>query len=189
MEKTLCQEHMFLSGVNSFLKEKMKSSLTADLDIWHQIQMETLKSWELWHGMINVMLSDWLQKNWRSVERDYMIDSSWKIGDEESLCWDGVQEPHFQARNFCWKNCVHGTHIYLPDLASCDFFLLHSMKNHLRGFHLDTMEGIWKVILTILNSLQENDFWKWTDSWKQCWNSRIAARGNYFHADHHCSSW
>jgi hypothetical protein len=56
-------------------------------------------------------------------------------------------------------NCVHGTHIHLPDLAPCDFFLLHSMKKYLRGLHFDTMEGIWKVILTILNSLQENGFW------------------------------
>jgi hypothetical protein len=45
------------------------------------------------------------------------------------------------------------------------------------------MEGIWKVILTILNSLQENDFWNFID----CRNSYIAAGRNYLQADH-CSS-
>jgi hypothetical protein len=53
-------------------------------------------------------------------------------------------------------NCVHETHIHLPDPYD---FLLHSMKKYLRGLHFDTMEGIWKVILTVLNSLQKNGFW------------------------------
>lgn len=69
----------------SFLKEGMKLSLTANLDIWHQIQMETSKSRELWHRMINVMLSEWLQKNWRSVERLY----DW-----------------FQLKNWGWRKFV-----------------------------------------------------------------------------------
>jgi hypothetical protein len=35
------------------------------------------------------------------ISRETMIDSDTKFGDEESLCRDGVQEPHFKARSFC----------------------------------------------------------------------------------------
>jgi hypothetical protein len=54
-------------------------------------------------------------------------------------------------------NCGHGTHI----LARSCFMSLLPPPFHEESFHQDfndTMEGIWKVILTILNSLQENDF-------------------------------
>jgi hypothetical protein len=41
-------------------------------------------------------------------------------------------------------------------------------------------EEIEMVKMAVLNNLQENDFWKCFNSWKQCWNSCIAASGNCF---------
>jgi hypothetical protein len=40
---------------------------------------------------------------------------------------------------------------HLPDLAPCDFFLFHIMKNHLKGSHLETVEEIHKVTMVILS--------------------------------------
>jgi hypothetical protein len=66
---------------------------------------------------------------------------------------------------------------YLPDLNLYDFFLFPTTKNHLKGSHFETTEEIQMVMMTILNILQMNDFWKCLDSWKKCWNSCIAAGG------------
>jgi hypothetical protein len=61
------------------------------------------------------------------------------------------------------------------------------MKNHLKGLYYQTMEVIQKAITAILNSLQENDFHKFVDCWKQHWNPCTAAGGNCSEGDH-CSS-
>jgi hypothetical protein len=53
--------------------------------------------------------------------------------------------------------------------------------------HMRMMNGRTDSLVAIPNSLQDNDFWKCINSWKQNWNSRIVAGGNYFKGDH-CSS-
>jgi hypothetical protein len=57
-----------------------------------------------------------------------------------------------------------GTHHYSPDLTLCSFFLFPTMKNHFKRSYFENMEEIQKVMMTFLNKLQVNDFWK-------CFNS------------------
>jgi hypothetical protein len=49
------------------------------------------------------------------------------------------------------------------------------------------MEGIQKVMMAVLNNLQENNFWKCFNSWKEHWNSCRVVGGNYSEAGH-CTS-
>jgi hypothetical protein len=56
---------------------------------------------------------------------------------------------------------------YLPDLAMCDFFLSPTTKNHLKGSRFGIVEEILKAMKPILNNLQEIDFWRSFEIWKQ----------------------
>jgi hypothetical protein len=68
---------MFSNAVNGFRKEWTKLSLTADLDVRrHQHRMMSIR-WELWYGMIGILLLEWLQREWISIER--LCDSFWQI--------------------------------------------------------------------------------------------------------------
>lgn len=73
MDKRLYQEHVFLNGFYGFLKERVKLSLKANLNIrQHKSSIKTSKRWELWCEMI-VLLSEWLQKKLLSVETVLLV--------------------------------------------------------------------------------------------------------------------
>jgi hypothetical protein len=46
------------------------------------------------------------------------------------------------------------------------------------------MEELQKLTTVILNNLKESDFWKSFSSWKQRWNSYMAAGGNYVEVEY-----
>jgi cytochrome c2 len=54
------------------------------------------------------------------------------------------------------------------DSALYEFFLSPTKKNHHKGMQFEGMEDIQEITMDILKYLQENDFWKHFDSWKQC---------------------
>jgi hypothetical protein len=46
MEKRLCQEKVFVNGVNVFVEEGRKMRLTANVHVWHQNRKNMSKSWQ-----------------------------------------------------------------------------------------------------------------------------------------------
>jgi hypothetical protein len=61
------------------------------------------------------------------------------------------------------------------------------MMNHLKESRFETVEEIRKFTTTVLNTSEKSDFWKWSDMWRQLWNSRIAAGVNCFKRDNFSS--
>jgi hypothetical protein len=64
--------------------------------------------------------------------------------------------------------------------------LLHvtSSSSQSKGSHFESTEDISRATPAVPNNLQENDFMKFFDSWKQHWNSCTAAGRNYSEGDH-----
>jgi hypothetical protein len=64
---------------------------------------------------------------------------------------------------------------YLLNLAPCDFALFPKLKMKLKGQCFETVSDIQRELHRVLNSIKENDFYRWD----RC----IRFKGNYFEGD------
>ncbi len=69
--------------------------------------------------------------------------------------------------------------LYSPDLAPCDFFLFPKIKSALKGTWFESMEGVKKILVELLNALSKEDFQHCFDQWMNVWTS--VRRGEEVH--------
>ncbi len=67
---------------------------------------------------------------------------------------------------------------YLPDLATCNFFLFNEIKDAMRWTHLGSLEEVKAKTAWLLKAILESEWAKCFESWKNqmCWC--IVAEGN-----------
>jgi hypothetical protein len=72
----------------------------------------------------------------------------------------------------------------LPDLSSCDFFLLPRIKSMLKGTHFVSVEEVKANVMELLNSLTENDLRHCFGQWQHHMELCLNREGDYFEGDH-----
>ena len=68
---------------------------------------------------------------------------------------------------------------YSSDLAPCDFWLFPK----LRGCHYETIEGMKKAVMKVIDTLTQEDFHGAFQKLLEWYNKCIAAGGDYFEGD------
>jgi histone-lysine N-methyltransferase SETMAR len=69
---------------------------------------------------------------------------------------------------------------YSPDLAPCDFFFFPRLKEKLCGHRFQSAEAIDTAIRDVVQVLPENIFQQCFQQLYLCWQTCIAANGDYF---------
>lgn len=114
----------------------------------------------LWNGYLSVCRRiyafEWRKQLISQITLTFYIRIRWKCRKDENSAWNDCK---LSTRTFSsLEHPRHGVlkHLtYSTDLIPCDFLLLHTVMNHLKGFHLETVKE-----MAIVKNLQGNDFWK-----------------------------
>ena len=72
---------------------------------------------------------------------------------------------------------------YSPDLAPCDFWLFHKLKENLRGCRYETIEEMKEAVTKVIDTLTQENFQGALQRLLERYNKCIAAGGDYFECD------
>ena len=72
---------------------------------------------------------------------------------------------------------------YSPDLAPCDFWLFHKLKENLRGCRNETIEEMKEAVTKVIDTLTQEDFHGAFQKLLERYNKCIAAGGDNFEGD------
>jgi len=70
-----------------------------------------------------------------------------------------------------------------PELPSCDFFLLPTMKTTLKGNRFATMQEVKTASQEALNNIKLQHFQRCFTQWEKRLDKCIASNGEYFDGD------
>ena len=92
----------------------------------------------------------------------------------------------FVTREFLAKNNITIIdHLpYLPDLATCDFYLFPKVKNIMRGEHFVAVDTIKRETTKLLKKLTTEDMQHCFQEWEKRWTKCILCQVEYFEGDH-----
>jgi len=102
-------------------------------------------------------------------------NNSWALHHDNALAHALLNVQQFFAST---KMTVIPHPPYLPDLATCEFFLFPKMKLKLKGWRYDGTEEIQTESQNVMKMLTRNSFQNCFQLWKTCWNCCINAKGD-----------
>ena len=111
--------------------------------------------------------------------------AKWQSGDwflhhDNDPAHTALSVQQFFAKN---KMVVVSHHPYLPDCASCDYFLYPRMKQYLKGRHFADVAEVQQESLAARDSISVQDFRQCFRQWEQCWDRCGRSKGGYFEGD------
>ena len=69
---------------------------------------------------------------------------------------------------------------FSPDLAPCDFWLFHKLKEKLRGCRYETIEEMKEAVTKVIDTHIQEEFHGAFQNFLERYNKCIAAGGDYF---------
>ena len=73
---------------------------------------------------------------------------------------------------------------YLSDLTPCDFFLFPKIKSALNGTQFESMEGLKRKSVELLNALTKEDFQHCFKQWKKRIERRVTRGREYIEGEY-----